>query len=123
METAEKSQKKQLKHIEKSTFVLFLGAILAHGLVWASLFWKLPPTDATLFLHYNIYFGVDLTGGWNGLLWIPLTGAAILVMNIVLLLALKPLPRVLQHIVAIMTFLLQLVVLSALWLVIYINLV
>lgn len=122
METAEETEKKQLKHIEKSTFVLFFGALVVHALVWAMLFWKLPPTDATLFLHYNIYFGVDLTGGWNGLLWIPLTGATILVMNVVLLLAMKAVPRVLQHVVAIMTLLLQLVVLSALWLVVYINL-
>ncbi len=55
--------------------------VLLLALSWALLLWKVPYTDGQVLLHYNIYFGVDLVGPWKQLLWMPLSGSVILLLN------------------------------------------
>ena len=53
-------------------------------MVWAWLLWNIRPQDESLFLHYNILFGVDLIGSWGQIFYIPLVGAIIFVVNFLL---------------------------------------
>ncbi|PJA93722.1 MAG: hypothetical protein CO132_01630 [Candidatus Kerfeldbacteria bacterium CG_4_9_14_3_um_filter_45_8] len=56
-------------------------AVLVNGLAWGIILWKLPPQEGTVFLHYNVYYGVDLTGAWVEVLMIPGSGLIILLFN------------------------------------------
>ncbi|MBI2416066.1 MAG: hypothetical protein HYV33_05415 [Candidatus Kerfeldbacteria bacterium] len=48
---------------------------------WLALYWFIPPTSDLVPLHYTIYFGVDLVGEWYQLLYMPLSGTVILLLN------------------------------------------
>lgn len=54
---------------------------LVHVAIWLILFFLFPPTSDTVFLHYNILFGVDLVGQWTQLLRLPIIGLCILVVH------------------------------------------
>lgn len=63
------------------TVSVFVIALLLNTAAWGLLFWKLPPTDNQVFLHYNTYFGVDKAGPWRQLLLIPISGTVIVALN------------------------------------------
>jgi hypothetical protein len=48
---------------------------------WALLLWKIPYSEDIVYLHYNVFYGVDLTGAWSQLLWLPGTATAIWLVN------------------------------------------
>jgi len=48
---------------------------------WIWLLWQIGPTPEPIFLHYNILFGVDLVGPWWKVLYLPITGIIILLVN------------------------------------------
>lgn len=65
-------------------FLRFTLLALAINLItWVGLYIVFPPTGDVVVLHYNIYFGVDLLGEWYRLLYIPITGTAVLILNAV----------------------------------------
>ncbi|HLD31888.1 MAG TPA: hypothetical protein VJB37_03270 [Patescibacteria group bacterium] len=47
--------------------------------VW--LFWEIRPQEELIFLHYNILFGVDYVGEWWKIIYLPLGGIGILLIN------------------------------------------
>ncbi|MCX6763039.1 MAG: hypothetical protein NT093_04675 [Candidatus Moranbacteria bacterium] len=65
-------------------FFSLVFAILVNAGLWAALFWTVAPTDVPIILHYNIYFGVDVIGGWKSLFFMPTLAAALLFLNVVL---------------------------------------
>lgn len=52
--------------------------------VWPFIFFQLGQRSDYLFLHYNIIFGVDLVGPWWKILYLPLGGLGIIILNIAL---------------------------------------
>ena len=52
--------------------------------VWPYIFFQLGQRSDYLFLHYNIIFGVDLVGPWWKILYLPLGGLAIIILNFLL---------------------------------------
>jgi hypothetical protein len=58
-------------------------AIVLNIALWIWLFIQFPPTSDTVFLHYNVLFGVDLIGAWWRVLWVPILGAFIILLNTV----------------------------------------
>ena len=51
---------------------------------WAAI-WFLAPRDLDVSpLHYTIYFGINLTGRWTELFWLPAIGAAALISHILI---------------------------------------
>lgn len=52
--------------------------------VWVWLLWKIRPQVDPIFLHYNILFGVDYIGEWWRILFLPLTGLIILLLNAII---------------------------------------
>ncbi len=102
-------------------WVLLGCSLVVNGLAWGVILWKLPQTDATIFLHYNIYYGVDLTGRWHEVFYIPGSGAVILLLNAAVLWFTKALGAVLRTMVLAVTLGLELAVLLASVLVVLLN--
>jgi hypothetical protein len=50
--------------------------------VWAFLWWKIRPQADPVYLHYNIYFGVDLIGQWYRIFLLPALGFVFYVIDI-----------------------------------------
>jgi hypothetical protein len=68
-------------------FWLFsLVIILLNAAQWGFLYWQVPYTESVVFLHYTIYFGVDMTGAWWRLLILPGAGLFLFLMNWVMML-------------------------------------
>ncbi|MFH0929734.1 MAG: hypothetical protein V1814_00595 [Candidatus Moraniibacteriota bacterium] len=65
-------------------FFSLVFAILVNAGLWVTLFWTVAPTDTPIILHYNIYFGVDVIGGWKSLFFMPTLAAGLLFLNAVL---------------------------------------
>lgn len=64
---------------------VMLGISLALNLgSWVWLLWQIGPREELIFLHYNILFGVDLIGPWYQILYIPIFGLGILLVNALL---------------------------------------
>lgn len=59
---------------------LIIG-ILAQIFMWIYLPLNIETDTGSLFLHYNIVFGVDLVGPWWEILYVPISGLIILLLN------------------------------------------
>lgn len=70
------------KHLPN--LILLASAVLLNLAIWAWLLWQIKPTGEAIFLHYNVLFGVDLIGEWWKILYLPIAGAVILIVNAVL---------------------------------------
>ena len=61
---------------------IMLVALIVNVLNWALLVYKLEPSDLPIFLHYNIYLGIDRIGTWYFLYLMPLSGTVIFLTNL-----------------------------------------
>lgn len=61
--------------------ILSLTANLAD---WLILKIWIRPIDAAIILHYNVYFGVDVTGAWQKVFWAPAVGLILFGINLLL---------------------------------------
>ena len=52
--------------------------------IWIYILLNIKPSIGRVFLHYNIVFGVDLLGEWWKILYLPLGGLIILLVNSVI---------------------------------------
>lgn len=105
----------------RATRNLFIACVALNTISWIVLFWKIPKTDDTIFLHYNIYYGIDLTGAWAELFWMPVSGLAILFLNIVLLYSFKQLDQLIRFIILSTTAVFELMIVLASVLIVLLN--
>ena len=56
-------------------------ALVINIAVWVWIFITIQPQSETIFLHYNILFGVDYIGEWWRVFFMPMTGLLIFVLN------------------------------------------
>jgi len=68
-------------HIVIWLLILSLTANLAN---WVILKIWIQPVDFPIILHYNVYFGVDLVGGYRQVYILPLIGFALFLINVAL---------------------------------------
>jgi hypothetical protein len=71
----------RLRFAPKLTWFFLLASIVINMATWGYILWKLPPSNGTVFLHYTIYYGVDLTGEWWRLLLMPGTGLLVILLH------------------------------------------
>ena len=64
------------------TLVPLIISVLLNSFVWFWILWHIGPTEELVFLHYTVLFGVDFIGPWWNLLYIPITGLAIILINL-----------------------------------------
>ncbi|MBI5038081.1 MAG: hypothetical protein HZC01_05265 [Candidatus Kerfeldbacteria bacterium] len=64
--------------------VLLIAAGLAFNVgQWIYLALVVSPYEEVMYLHYNIYFGVDLVGQWYRIFLMPAIGTGIMILNII----------------------------------------
>lgn len=90
--------------------------------MWPYFFYELGSVRDILFLHYNIIFGVDLVGEWWRMLFLPLGGLIILLINNILALTFYNTDKTTARMLAIFAAIFSLFVAWALYLVADINL-
>ncbi|MFA5076375.1 MAG: hypothetical protein WC480_03080 [Patescibacteria group bacterium] len=79
--------RKNLKVIflQDRILIIFFGiALVLNLLLYFGLYWQIQPSAEPVFLHYNIYFGIDLIGGWQEVYLMPIVGSFLLVINLIL---------------------------------------
>lgn len=73
----------RLKVFLKDPWIIIPLAIAIAGQVflWLYIFLRLGSASDQIFLHYNIIFGVDLVGEWWKILYLPVGGFMIILVN------------------------------------------
>lgn len=103
-------------------FWLSISSFLANLAGWIVPLIFIKPIDKNIILHYNVYFGVDMTGRWQQVFFLPGIGLAVLLLNSALALffyAKKE--RIASHILIMTSFMAQISLLIAIITVIMIN--
>ena len=63
---------------------LLILSLSANFINWAILKIWVRPVDFPIILHYNVYFGVDLIGGYGQVYLLPLIGLILFIINLIL---------------------------------------
>lgn len=103
---------RKIRAIRGMVFGLGLAAFL-NLLQWAFIYLRVPPRPDPIPLHYTITFGIDRIGPWYAAYLLPLSGAMILVLNVLLTLMVIEHQRVAAAFVVILSVLIQLILLAA----------
>ena len=90
-------------------------------LLWVLVIWKVRPQEEPLFLHYNIYFGIDLLGSWQQFYLMPASGTVILLLNSILAILLPQKEKIISHFLAAINIIAQIVLIVACILIILLN--
>ncbi len=76
-----RNYRERLRFLPWYFWLACFGVIVLNVAQWAFLYWQIPYTQSVVFLHYTIYFGVDMTGDWWRLLIVPAAGLLIFLLN------------------------------------------
>ncbi|MBT3816766.1 MAG: hypothetical protein HOE80_00245 [Candidatus Magasanikbacteria bacterium] len=72
-------------YIKKLPILLMVGTtLLMHIFMWFWLLWNIRPQEDSIFLHYTVLFGVDFSGPWHYILYLPIIGLVIFIINTLL---------------------------------------
>ncbi len=58
------------------------GLVLLNGFGWLAVWYGAPRNLDVSPLHYTIYFGINLTGHWTSLFWLPAIGLTALLSHL-----------------------------------------
>jgi hypothetical protein len=99
-----------LKVFIRDPWVLFplIISLIGQSFSWWYILFFVPNNQEQYFLHYNIIFGVDLVGAWWKLLFIPIGGLLILIVNFLLAAGCYNKDKVLARLFTVFTALFQL---------------
>ncbi len=107
-------QLKPIKMLFGLSLLCNLGIIL-----WLA--WYVRPQEVPIFLHHNILFGVDLTGPWYAVFYLPLIGIIILTLNLFLGMFLYKKDKLTSHVLALVTFLCHVFLVISATLLVFLN--
>jgi hypothetical protein len=104
----------------------FIFSISLNLITWVILYLKLHPfsymsESGQIYLHYNLYFGIDNIGYWYEALVIPLLGLFIIILNSLLAYFFYIQDKVLSYSLVVSQTLLQIILLAAAIFVILLN--
>ena len=83
--------------------IAILVALFLNLGIWILLYAKIKPSPDPIFLHYNIYFGIDLIGDWYRIYIIPLSGLLIILVNYLVGVIMYSSKRILSYLIVIFT--------------------
>lgn len=75
---------KQVLRAPLGSKIIGMGILISLFLnlgIWIILYIFIKPSFEPVYLHYNIYFGIDLIGEWYRIYIIPLTGFVVILVN------------------------------------------
>lgn len=107
---------RKIHAIRGMAFGLVLAALL-NLLQWLFIYLRVKPRPDPIPLHYTITFGIDRIGPWYSAYLLPLSGAMILFLNVLLTLIVLEHHRVTGMFIVILSMFMQLVLLAAAFLV------
>ena len=107
--------------MKKYSLLALAAAILLNAITWLLVFVSFPDRSDAMVLHYNIYFGIDLVGPWQQLLMIPISGTASIVVNTGLVLLFSKKAGLLSSVLEFSAVLIQVILLTAVLLLIPVN--
>lgn len=90
--------------------------------MWPYILMNLAQRKGTLFLHYNVVFGVDLVGAWWKIFFLPLAGLIIIVLNFGAALYSRNSDKVISRMFTVFAAVFQLFLVLAVYLTVQINL-
>ncbi|MDD5039803.1 MAG: hypothetical protein PHY34_01505 [Patescibacteria group bacterium] len=96
-------------------------SILLNCSIWAYIFFSLGSHSDILYLHYNIYYGVDLIGPWARIYILPAAGLSLVIINFLLALFTHKRSANLAMMIGYCTILQQIILLVASYLIIELN--
>lgn len=99
----------------------FLFSLFFNVGIWILLNQFIEPTTELIYLHYNIYFGIDLIGEWYKVYLIPFSGFLILLVNYLVGAIMYPTKKVFTYLMTGFTIPLQIFLGWAAFLIILIN--
>lgn len=105
----------------KTNLGFFFGSLFFNILSWIFLAYFIKPSEYPIPLHYNIYFGIDLIGSYRRIFTLPLIGLFIILMNLVLGFWFYLKDRLVNYILLLTAFTVQIFVLIGAVSLIYIN--
>ena len=96
----------------------FFISILINLITWVAMYLKLHPFSyiteyGQIYLHYNIYFGIDNIGMWYMAFIIPLLGLVVIILNNLLAYIFYLKEKIVSHILVISMTFLQIILLAA----------
>lgn len=65
----------------KSNIILIASSLFLNLCIWVWLLLNIRFQEDSVFLHYNVLFGVDLTGEWYKVYSVPILGLCIIFFN------------------------------------------
>ncbi len=95
----------------RAILVTTLLSLATNVLTWVYLFTKFKPQSEPIFVHYNIYYGVDLIGNWYYIFAFPLIGIIIFIINSIVSMYLFKKSNILSYMIVGILLLLQLIIL------------
>ncbi len=106
--------------------ITFISSVLLNAITWFIIFYKLYPFSylteyGQIFLHYNVYFGVDNIGFWYKAFIIPALGLFIIFLNNILAYIFYLQEKIISYVLIIGQALLQIILLAAAIFVILLN--
>jgi hypothetical protein len=97
----------------KTLSVLFGLAIALNAILWVVLLWRSRFFEATMPLHYTIYFGIDSFGPWYYIFLLPGFGLLVFLVNTALAVAVVNREKMLSYFLAAGSLLVQTINLMA----------
>lgn len=90
-------------------------------LIWIYIYFKIKPQVEPIFLHYNIYFGIDLIGKWYRIYLFPLSGLLILIINIIFSSFVFKKEKVISNFICLITIAFQIIIFLSVFLIVQQN--
>lgn len=105
---------------------VILSTVILNVLMQAGAWWllinKINPNTDPVFLHYNIYFGIDYLGEWYKVFWMPASGLCFYLLNFIFSYIIYSKHRPLSYLFVILATIYQSIFMVAAVLIILINL-
>lgn len=103
---------------DRVVLISFILSFLLNLFIWLFIYLKIKPGPNPIFLHYNIYFGVDLIGPWWRIYLLPLTGVLALFINFIISAIIYDKEKILSYFLMVIAGFLQVfLILSAIFIV------
>lgn len=71
----------RIRFLPRLFWLALIIALLLNAGQWGYIYWQFPPIEGVVFLHYTMYFGVDITGPWWNILLIPAASLLCIIVN------------------------------------------
>ena len=106
---------------DKIVVTSLVASLVINIILWALTLYTFWQATDFIVLRYSVYFGISALGPWYYILFLPLAGLVILILNVILALGVYMRSRFLSYTLAVSASLANLAFLVAVSFLVYIN--